>query len=1605
MFFNLLCQIVVNDGNRVYYFPAGSPPGIGATLWFTATQGGNNIWCTDIAVNGDLLWLYNAQQNKLYEYDISAGLLVTPTLIRKISGIPSNINMNGLTAIDDTTLIIGSDSNEILELDISSPTDIASVTVKFSMISPFNGQDCFVDGDMYYDAVNDDLYVTVVDKGVNKRRYLFNYTNYTSATGTLTPNVYSDNLPGTNTLYNGLFVDSSTLYIIGSTGGNIITGPDNIAYPIFQAGVSGLYEIDFAGDYEITGITYAGAYGKINGAAQKNSCNFSGIPVSGMPTPTPTPTPVVPCVGCYERTFTATGEDAYVTIIRCDDAPFTTQYLYETHYIPNGGVRRFCYCQLVDYYNVTFGDQTAIDYCQDQCTECLEVEIIPEGPNEFASYTKCENGSFVYYVVGQPIPFPEGYTICCCPDTIEIPASGLTTSINIVGPCVAGPTGCDSGDDCEQIELINPGASPVPVSYVDCDGFTAQVIVGATSTEEVCGCYSTVVVQQVSNGEGGFITLTVNNNGPAPCVEYENWFFYNCCDPEEIITFEIKPDNYTVDKVVIHDSKGWVLSDIPSQDTPAATFEFPQYSDCETAMINSVYQFICPGLCATVTISSLETTIATGNTNTLLNNKVEVQLPEYSNQPYLTTILLSAGSYQYCLTDSPWLAYYYQDNVQYLSQLTTVTYSETSCTSNEDCAIPPSPSETPTQTPPVTPSVTPTYTPTSSVTPSETPTNTPTPSITSSPGSSATPTPTETPTNTPTQTPSETPTNTPTFTPTSSETPTQTPTETPTNTPTFTPTSSVTPTQTPTETPTNTPTQTSTPTETPTETPTNTPTYTPTQTSTPTETPTETPTNTPTFTPTQTPTTTETPTQTPTQTNTPTPSSTEPYDVYLFSACCDDSIFRFENVSGTLNVGDTYIISSSLDFTGCATILPYVASGPLYSASGVVFTNSGGDCDVCEGFSPCPSPTPTPTPTITPTETPTLTPTITPTETPTQTPTETPTQTPTNTGTPTNTPTPSVTPSPTTVCDCVEYTLVNTSDTTQALIQYTDCLYNDQQIELLPFESETLCVCEGSLVYPVEVTVTMDGECPPVPSQTRTPNPTATPSPTNQPCLEDDFCLYTQLSSIQAYNGNYIASGTYLGRPYFVGDGTTTGYIFYNGSYWCLSDSLGGPCLLQGAFPCNSPCPDISANFFNVGPCPTPTPSPINCNSLDFNAYFDCDYVPYPTPSPSIDCDLLGLDVTSFPVSPTPTPSTPSCNTNIGFYISGYTEPSSSPTPSPTIAPTRTVDVEGQITYRFIDETFICVGTKVLLDCTSGLELYTSDPLIYSGVPLVQGTYFLGNIAGQYFCLQYLRDDDTFSSNVSIDSVLDIYGNCVDCQVVLTPTPSITPTNTPTPSITPTATVTPSATFESLTLYYIFETCTLNDNGDPDAVFAQSVPVNFPISVGQTFKDSEGQCWKYLGSFTSFFPTGTSNFVTYSTNYFNITPVVYANCELCIGGQPTPVNCIKYDEEIFRTGRPDGCGGYTAEESRVTVTLYDSTGNIIVNAPTNITVVFDIQVNDCLGTTTETLTVTIPQGLSSGFGVYNSFNNEICPVTSLCDTVTKSVQGITSITPSTVNEC
>jgi uncharacterized delta-60 repeat protein len=105
-----------------------------------------------------------------------------------------------------------------------------------------------------------------------------------------------------------------------------------------------------------------------------------------------------------------------------------------------------------------------------------------------------------------------------------------------------------------------------------------------------------------------------------------------------------------------------------------------------------------------------------------------------------------------------------------------------------------------------------------------------------------------------------------------------------------------------------------------------------------------------------------TPTPTVTQTPTPTVTPTEPYDVYQFEECNNPSnIFRYENVPGSLVLGETYEITGGAGFNGFATVVTDTSSGSLYAGAGVTFT-----------LSSCP--TPTPTPTETPTPTPSATP-------------------------------------------------------------------------------------------------------------------------------------------------------------------------------------------------------------------------------------------------------------------------------------------------------------------------------------------------------------------------------------------------------------------------------------------------------------------------------------------------------------------------------------------------------------------------------------------------------------------------------------------------------
>jgi hypothetical protein len=453
-----------------------------------------------------------------------------------------------------------------------------------------------------------------------------------------------------------------------------------------------------------------------------------------------------------------------------------------------------------------------------------------------------------------------------------------------------------------------------------------------------------------------------------------------------------------------------------------------------------------------------------------------------------------------------------------------------------------------------------------------------------------------------------------------------------------------------------------------------------------------------------------------------------------------------------------------------------------------------------------------------------------------------------------------------------------------------------------------------------------------------TPTPTETPTPTVTPSAgicDTTYCFRTTLSSLSGYSGNYTQGSIYNTKYTYSGDGVSTGVIYYTGDRWCLSTSLGGTCLLEGSYPCYSECPDISANLFTSGPCPTPTPSPINCDIFNFNAYFDCDWEPIPTPTPSVPCDDVNFDVTSILATPTPTP-TSECNVSVSFSICSYTDTTPTPSVTPTLTLTKTCDVQGQVSFVMLDETFSCVSVKVLVDCTTGTEYYVTNSLIYNGIPVVTGMTMSALINDSNVCVTYDRDDSNISSNSIVTEIYGLFASCEYCSPnpTITPTatatqtptqtstvaqtqtptptktttptptstlgstppvtssvtPTVTSTNTPTPTMTKTPTPTPG-------YVYVYQTCT-GQNVIPTQV-VQTVQSPITSVVGSAFKDSNGTCWSYLGQFGStYIVTIGYTPLTYTGDYFaSAFPTVYANCQTCIS---TPI-CYEYGAENITT--------------------------------------------------------------------------------------------------------
>jgi hypothetical protein len=360
------------------------------------------------------------------------------------------------------------------------------------------------------------------------------------------------------------------------------------------------------------------------------------------------------------------------------------------------------------------------------------------------------------------------------------------------------------------------------------------------------------------------------------------------------------------------------------------------------------------------------------------------------------------------------------------------------------------------------------------------------------------------------------------------------------------------------------------------------------------------------------------------------------------------------------------------------------------------------------------------------------------------------------------------------------------------------------------------------------------------------------------------------------YDDTFLSAGTHNSETYW--SGITNGYLIYftTGGTWCMSSVLDGTCLLEGHYPCNSTCPDLCDEYVFSGACPTPTPTPtVNCSVLDFNAIFDCEYVPTPTPSPTI---------TTTPTStPTPTPSNPCGGVAISVTITGYTPtpPATlTPTPTPTPDVTRPFNVVGTVIFNTVNGEIKCPNSKQFQDCYTGEMYYTTNSIpLPSGGTIDQFMIFKGNVNGNSKCISFL------GYNLDVIGIDDItlidgplgYSNLGEC-LLCTPDVSPTPTPTVTPTLTPTNT--PSPTPSMAIGYYVFRQC-----GNPTEYIIQTlaIPTFTPGTIFKTITNN--YCWEFM-YYSATYPTLPlgSTFTYISGSFFpSAGNTFFDNCSICLG--------------------------------------------------------------------------------------------------------------------------
>ena len=359
------------------------------------------------------------------------------------------------------------------------------------------------------------------------------------------------------------------------------------------------------------------------------------------------------------------------------------------------------------------------------------------------------------------------------------------------------------------------------------------------------------------------------------------------------------------------------------------------------------------------------------------------------------------------------------------------------------------------------------------------------------------------------------------------------------------------------------------------------------------------------------------------------------------------------------------------------------------------------------------------------------------------------------------------------------------------------------------------------------------------------------------------------------YDDNFFSAGTYNGDTYFSGVSTGNVIYFTTGGTWCLSTILDGTCLLEGAFPCTSTCPDLCDEYVFSGACPTPTPTPtVNCSVLDFTAVFDCDYVPTPTPSPT--------NTVTPTSSPTPTPSNPCGGNAVNVTITGYTPtptPTLTTTPTPTPDVTRPINILGNVSFNTINGEIKNPMSKQFQDCYTGEMYYTTNNLpLPSGGSINQFMIFKGGVNNVSKCISFVGYN---LDVIGIDTIFLEdgplgYSNLGQCNLCV-PDVSPTPTPTITPSITPSTTPTPTPSMA--TGYYVFRKC-----GNPTEYIIQTLAIP-TFTPGDVFKTiANDYCWEFM-YYSSTYPTlplgSTFTFITGSF-FPSSGNTFFSNCTLCL---------------------------------------------------------------------------------------------------------------------------